>query len=220
MSRGAGFVSCQVPELVFGLGDAERARVEVRWPGGEVESFGELERGARALLVEGTGAATAIAAIPGAFADPLPKGFAVEEGDVLPKLLLYDRDGRQALVDIPKAAKGKRVLLNFWASYCAPCVKELPLLQERADSGDVAVIAISVDVPADFPAARAILDAHDIRFPTYFGIFDIVFELEEGVTILQRLVDLKRLSIPSTLGLSPDGRVETILRGPLKPEAR
>ena len=55
MSRGAGFVSCQAPELVFGLGEAESARLEVRWLGGVTEDFGLVPAGSRVLLVEGSG---------------------------------------------------------------------------------------------------------------------------------------------------------------------
>ena len=45
MSRGAGFLSCQPPELIFGLGEQAQAEVQVRWPGGALESFGALETG-------------------------------------------------------------------------------------------------------------------------------------------------------------------------------
>ena len=52
MTRGAGFVSCQAPELVFGLGEAESARVEVQWVGGAKEDFGLIAAASRVLLVE------------------------------------------------------------------------------------------------------------------------------------------------------------------------
>ena len=42
--------------------------------------------------------------------------------------------------------KGKMVLVHFWAAWCPPCIKELPvLLQAAKDNPDIAVIAISVD---------------------------------------------------------------------------
>ena len=53
LSRGAGFVSCQAPELVFGLGDAPAAELRVRWPGGALESFGSVAAGARVPEFDG-----------------------------------------------------------------------------------------------------------------------------------------------------------------------
>ena len=40
---------------------------------------------------------------------------------------------------------GRPVLVNLWASWCAPCVKELPTLDHLAGSGRVEIIAVSQD---------------------------------------------------------------------------
>ncbi|EYF04339.1 TlpA family protein disulfide reductase [Chondromyces apiculatus] len=48
-------------------------------------------------------------------------------------------------------ASGKVVILDFWATYCAPCKKSFPKYQEMVEElgSDVAVIAVSVDDPED-----------------------------------------------------------------------
>jgi hypothetical protein len=122
MARGSGFESCLPPVLVFGLGSAESASVEVLWPGGAREGFGTLGAGTRAVLVEGSGRATPCEALPMELPDPLPAGLLVSEGDVLPPLRLRDANGEEHLVDVRALADGRPLLLNLWASYCSPCV--------------------------------------------------------------------------------------------------
>jgi thiol-disulfide isomerase/thioredoxin len=50
-----------------------------------------------------------------------------------------------------KDASGKVVIVDFWATYCAPCKKSFPKYQEMVDqfSGELAFIAVSVDDPED-----------------------------------------------------------------------
>lgn len=215
LSRGAAFVSSQPPELVFGLGEQESALVDVIWPGtgGERESFGSVPAGSRATLVEGSGVAETFAARPLPLPDPLPPGLLLEEGDVLPRISLANAAGERVVLDVAQLADGKPVLLNFWASYCAPCVKELPLLQQKHAQGEVRVIALSLDVAADVPTARELLQANDAGFAAYF--LPDGGEPLEGASEIGDLVDLERFSIPTTLVLSREGRLETILRGPL-----
>ena len=45
--------------------------------------------------------------------------------------------------------RGKPVLVNLWATWCAPCVKELPTLDALAAKGQTAVVAISEDNGGD-----------------------------------------------------------------------
>ena len=188
LSRGAGFVSSQPPELIFGLGASKQAHVDVLWPGrSERESFGMLAAGTRGLLVEGTGKTEAYAAHPLQLPDPLPPGLRIEEGDLLPRLSLANRDGERVVLDVAAISGGKTVLLSFWASYCAPCVKELPLLQQKAAEGELTVVSVSLDVAADVPTAQALLDANGVSFAAFF--LPAGGEAPAGTVPIEDLVD-------------------------------
>ncbi len=65
----------------------------------------------------------------------------------LPALTVRDLDDAPVALD---RFKGKVVLLNFWATWCAPCVKEMPGLDRlaaRIGPDKLAVVALSLDGP-------------------------------------------------------------------------
>jgi thiol-disulfide isomerase/thioredoxin len=59
--------------------------------------------------------------------------------------------------------RGKPTLVNLWATWCAPCVKELPTLDRlaQAKDGQLNVVAISQDM-ATHASVEAFLDSHKI----------------------------------------------------------
>ncbi len=211
LSRGAGFASCQAPELVFGLGSAASTEIDVIWPGARRESFGKIDANSRVTLVEGSGKPQAFDARPRPLPNPMPQGLKIAVGDAVPKLRLVDRSGKETVLDVREFARGKPVYLNLWASWCAPCVAEIPELQREADGAKHRVVAIGLDVPGDRVRSAEL-------FRQRGGLLDNYYLPPEGGTPgfeLSALVDLERLPLPTTLVLTPEGRLESIVRGPL-----
>ena len=63
--------------------------------------------------------------------------------------------------------RGQVVLVNFWATWCPPCVEELPslmMLQERMKGRGIVVVGVSIDVDGD--AYHRFLKLHNINFVT------------------------------------------------------
>ena len=61
--------------------------------------------------------------------------------------------------------RGRVVVLNFWASWCAPCIEELPSLEElQRDLPQVQVVAVSTDEDAD--AYERFLKQHSVSLLT------------------------------------------------------
>lgn len=77
--------------------------------------------------------------------------------------LSFDTPGGKPLA--MSSFRGKLVLVNFWATWCPPCVEELPLLdffyQENKDK-NIQVLGLAVDQPS---AVRTWLQARPLNFP-------------------------------------------------------
>ena len=80
------------------------------------------------------------------------------KGTPEPSAVFTDPDGKPVkLADFA----GKPLLVNLWASWCAPCVKELPTLDRLAQTGKIQVLAVSQD-DGPHPSVVAFLQAHKI----------------------------------------------------------
>ena len=66
------------------------------------------------------------------------------KGEAAPAATFADASGKPTSI---KAMAGKPVLLNLWATWCAPCVAELPTLDKTAAS--MSVVAVSQDIGPD-----------------------------------------------------------------------
>ncbi len=101
------------------------------------------------------------APVPSSPAPPAPHSGTVDtshKGEALPDFTLTDAAGRK--LALPSLA-GKPLLVNLWATWCAPCVAELPTLEALATSraGNLRVLTVSQDMSgtekvADFLKTR------------------------------------------------------------------
>jgi cytochrome c biogenesis protein CcmG/thiol:disulfide interchange protein DsbE len=84
-------------------------------------------------------------------------------GNPAPDFVVQDGDKKVALHDF----KGQVVVVNFWATWCGPCVQEMPSLVEMADKvkpKGVTVLGVSIDV--DEAAYKKFLQQHGVTFTT------------------------------------------------------
>jgi peroxiredoxin len=86
-----------------------------------------------------------------ALASPARAG--VDAGDAAPDFTLTSLDGKS---DSLSAHRGRIVLLDFWASWCTPCIPELQCLSKlREASGKEKIDLVAVSIDRDEETARA-----------------------------------------------------------------
>ena len=65
------------------------------------------------------------------------------------------------------AGDGRPTVVNLWASWCAPCVREMPLLQETADRAGDGVRFVGIDVEDERASAAGLLQFTGVRYDQY-----------------------------------------------------
>ena len=97
--------------------------------------------------------------------------------------------------------RGDVIFMNLWATWCAPCLAEMPYIQslyEDVGSDGIRFVMISVDDTAEI--ARRFVDAKNYTFPVYRLLSPLPEPYDASV-------------IPSTYVISPDGKLATVHTG-------
>ena len=100
--------------------------------------------------------------------------FGASKGDTAYDFYLEDMDGNfVSLSDF----RGKKVFLNFWASWCPPCRVEMPHLQEFAEENeDVVVLGVNVtSSESSLDDVKGFVDEFGLTFPNLYGTDDITY---------------------------------------------
>ncbi|PIC56979.1 thiol-disulfide oxidoreductase [Sporosarcina sp. P12(2017)] len=129
----------------------------------------------------------------------------LEEGNTPPDFELSTLSG-----DIIKLTdyKGKKVILNFWASWCGPCKAEMPHMQnfyaKNKDSANVEIIAVNLTTEErGLVSIEKFVDAYGLIFP-------IPLDNNGEVMDMYRI-----MTIPTTYMISMDGTIKHKIIGPM-----
>ena len=132
-----------------------------------------------------------------------PAAVPARPGDPMPAITLPDVDGTP--VDFASFG-GRPLLINVWASWCGPCVKEMPMLAAFAaaqPADGVQVVGLAIDTP---DGVRDFLDRVPVKYP-------IVIEQPAPDDASVRLGNAQGL-LPYTVLVGADGRIVRQKLGP------
>lgn len=96
---------------------------------------------------------------------------------------------------------GKPIILNFWASWCAPCVAEFPLLLAAAADSNAVLIALSSD--DDAAGVERFLAKLDAKSQKILKQNNVVIALDPGKAITSDL--FQTVSLPETVIIDREG---------------
>lgn len=233
LGAGSAFLSQSSKWIHFGLGDAPGIEtLTIRWPGGEAEVFEGVTMNRQYLVRQGTGELQRwtpptgrIPLVPGDPDPPVATDVArivLAARPVLPEISYQNLQGETAAVD---DFTGQPVLVNLWATWCAPCLGELGALsQDQAALAEVGlkVLALNVDEPdeggeeARRTKAAAVLKK--LQYPFSAGTAGPEALARMDALQLTNLGMQIPISLPTSFLLDSRGLVSVIYKGPVTVE--
>jgi len=102
--------------------------------------------------------------------------------------------------------KGKKVMLNFWATWCPPCKAEMPEMEQffKEDHKDLEILAVNIDPQLD---VKGFADQNGITFP-------ILLDEKDEVNAKYHII-----SIPTTYFIDSQGIIQDKFTGAMPLEA-
>ena len=102
-------------------------------------------------------------------------------------------------------AAGEPVLINFWASTCAPCKRELPILEKANQESGVEVVGVTRDQFERY--AQSAIDRASVTYPNW---------MDEDASYSEQFSDLLPVNALPTSALVVDNRVIAVHVGPFE----
>jgi thiol-disulfide isomerase/thioredoxin len=125
---------------------------------------------------------------------PTIAGQSPEPGKPAPDFEFEDPEGQaSSLSDL----QGKPVLLNFWATWCGPCVHEMPFLQEIYNEWtDKGLVLLAIDIGEGPTVVKQFLQERGFSFP-------VILDTERAVATKYNI-----RGVPTTFLINEDGVIE------------
>ncbi|MDE2764273.1 MAG: TlpA disulfide reductase family protein [Gemmatimonadota bacterium] len=134
----------------------------------------------------------------------------VVSGSPAPDFAVTLPDGEPVTLD---SYRGRVVLLNVWATWCAPCREEMPSMQrlyDRFGRDDFEIAAISIDAPRERRDARGNPGGDPVAFARELGLtFPILLDSSGGIQRTYRTS-----GVPESFLIGRDGIIYKKVAGP------
>ena len=126
------------------------------------------------------------------------------KGDLAPDFTLTTLDGKKVQLS---ELKGKKVIVNFWATWCPPCKAEMPHMQnfyeDFSDEENVEILAVNMTSQDKEESVQNFVQDYELTFPIPLDTEGVVRETYQV------------LRIPTSYMIDTKGRIQNKIEGPM-----
>ena len=126
------------------------------------------------------------------------------KGDLAPDFTLTTLDGKKVQLS---ELKGKKVIVNFWATWCPPCKAEMPHMQnfyeDFSDEENIEILAVNMTSEDKEESVQNFVQDYELTFPIPLDTEGVVRETYQV------------LRIPTSYMIDTKGRIQNKIEGPM-----
>ena len=126
------------------------------------------------------------------------------KGDLAPDFTLTTLDGKKVQLS---ELKGKKVIVNFWATWCPPCKAEMPHMQnfyeDFSDEENIEILAVNMTSEDKEESVQNFVQDYELTFPIPLDTEGVVGETYQV------------LRIPTSYMIDTKGRIQNKIEGPM-----
>lgn len=109
---------------------------------------------------------------------------------------LVDKNGKTVSLE---EFKGKIIFINFWATWCPPCIAEMPSMQRLYDDYQDKIVFLFVTTDS-FERANSFLAKENLNLPVFQSVSNPPLEMESSTIPATYLVDQKTNVVVAKIG--------------------
>jgi thiol-disulfide isomerase/thioredoxin len=128
-----------------------------------------------------------------------PATYGIDTGTMAYNIEAVDFNGNEFNL---QKLRGKFVLIDFWGSWCTPCIQSIPDLVDIAKKykGEVQVVSIAVDVPGNMPTLKKIIAEQQME---WLHIFQSRTDLDKKAIVNKFQIS----AFPTQILVDPEGKI-------------